>query len=121
MHWPVKDNVYFVGNWYYDLKQKRNVEAYTGFQYESCCWVVRLSYHYRIKTNFNDDFVPNPVAREQYERGFYLNFEIKGLGGFGNLGVTDMLSEGIFNYRKPLYLRKLIRNLDDVIQSKGIH
>ncbi|MGB0893723.1 MAG: LPS assembly protein LptD [Parashewanella sp.] len=105
MAWPVKDDLYFVGNWYYDIKQKRNVEAYAGFQYESCCWAVRLSYHYRIKTNFDDNVVPNPVLRDKYERGFSLDFQIKGLGGFGNLGVTDMLSEGIFNYRKPLYLR----------------
>ncbi|MBE8167345.1 MAG: LPS assembly protein LptD [Shewanella sp.] len=103
--WPIKDSLYFVGNWYYDLKQKRSVEAYTGFQYESCCWAVRLSYRYRIKANYDDNFTPDIVEREQFESGVFLNFEIKGLGGSGSLGVTDMLNDGIFNYRKPLYLR----------------
>lgn len=104
--WPITDSLYFVGNWYYDLKEERSVETYTGFQYESCCWAVRLSYHYRIKTNYEDD-LKNAVLneREMFETGVYLNFVIKGLGGSGPLGVSDMLDEGLFNYRKPLYLR----------------
>ncbi|QSX30693.1 LPS assembly protein LptD [Shewanella cyperi] len=103
--WPLRDDLYFVGNWYYDLKEARSVEAYTGFQYESCCWAVRLSYHYHIKTNYSDEFNPSIDEREQFERGIFLNFVIKGLGGSGPLGVSDMLDEGLFNYRKPLYLR----------------
>ena len=103
--WPVTDSVYFVGNWYYDLNEKRNIETYTGFQYESCCWALRLSYHYRIKTNFEDSDTPSIEQRPEFEHGFYLNFVIKGLGGSGPIGVSDMLNEGLFNYRKPLYLR----------------
>lgn len=103
--WPVSDNLYLVGNWYYDLNESRNIETYAGFQYESCCWAVRLSYHYRIKTNYQDDFNPMVDDRELFEKGIYLNFVIKGLGGSGPLGVTDMLDDGLFNYRKPLYLK----------------
>ncbi|MGE6649423.1 LPS assembly protein LptD [Shewanella colwelliana] len=103
--WPINDNWYIVGNWYYDLNESRSVETYTGFQYESCCWAVRLSYHYRIKTNYDDDLAPTFEDRELFEHGFYLNFVIKGLGGSGPLGVSDMLDDGLFNYRKPLYLK----------------
>ncbi|MCE9677858.1 LPS assembly protein LptD [Shewanella sp. AS1] len=103
--WPISDNWYIVGNWYYDLNESRSVETYTGFQYESCCWAVRFSYHYHIKTNYEDDLDPSFNDRELFESGYYLNFVIKGLGGSGPLGVTDMLNDGLFNYRKPLYLR----------------
>ncbi|WP_076541199.1 LPS assembly protein LptD [Shewanella sp. UCD-KL21] len=103
--WPISDDLYFVGNFYYDLNESRNIETYTGVQYESCCWAVRLSYHYRIKTNYDDDLNPSLDSREEFESGVYLNFIIKGLGGSGPLGVEDMLDDGLFNYRKPLYLR----------------
>jgi LPS-assembly protein len=103
--WPISDNLYFVGNYYYDLNESRNIETYTGVQYESCCWALRLSYHYRIKTNYDDDLSESVDGREEFESGVYLNFVIKGLGGSGPLGVDDMLNEGLFNYRKPLYLR----------------
>ncbi|HBF46014.1 MAG TPA: LPS biosynthesis protein, partial [Shewanella frigidimarina] len=103
--WPISDNLYFVGNYYYDLNESRNIETYTGVQYESCCWALRLSYHYRIKTNYDDDLSESIDGREEFESGVYLNFVIKGLGGSGPLGVDDMLNEGLFNYRKPLYLR----------------
>ena len=103
--WPLTDSLYFVGNYYYDLNESRNIETYTGVQYESCCWAVRLSYHYRINTNYDDDLSETIDGREEFESGVYLNFVIKGLGGSGPLGVADMLNEGLFNYRKPLYLR----------------
>ncbi|MCG9695819.1 LPS assembly protein LptD [Shewanella sp. Isolate11] len=103
--WPISDNWYIVGNWYYDLNESRTVETYTGLQYESCCWAVRFGYHYRIKTNYEDDLDPNFTDRELFEHGYFLNFVIKGLGGSGPLGVTDMLNDGLFNYRKPLYLK----------------
>ncbi|KFZ36933.1 LPS biosynthesis protein [Shewanella mangrovi] len=103
--WPLTDNVYFVGNYYYDLNEDRSVETYTGFQYESCCWAVRLAYHYHIKTNYEDNYNPVLDNRELFETSFMLNFVIKGLGGSGPLGVSDMLDDGIFSYRKPLYLR----------------
>ncbi|MBB1268679.1 LPS assembly protein LptD [Shewanella sp. SR44-3] len=103
--WPLTDSLYFVGNWYHDLKEERDIETYTGIQYESCCWAVRLSYHYRIKTNYDDQLNASIDGREEFEKGVYLNFVIKGLGGSGPLGVSDMLNEGLFNYRKPLYLR----------------
>lgn len=103
--WPINDSLYFVGNWYYDLKEERSVETYTGLQYESCCWAARLSYHYRIKTNYDDFDNPSIESRELFESGIYLNFVIKGLGGSGPLGVADMLNDGLFSYRKPLYLR----------------
>ncbi|RTR34870.1 LPS assembly protein LptD [Shewanella atlantica] len=103
--WPLNDSLYLVGNWYYDLNESRSIETYAGFQYESCCWALRLSYHYRIKTNYDDDYNPVLDNRELFESGLYLNFVIKGLGGSGPLGVSDMLNDGLFNYRKPLYLK----------------
>lgn len=103
--WPLNDSLYLVGNWYYDLNESRSVETYAGFQYESCCWAIRLSYHYRIKTNYDEDYNPTLDNRELFESGLYLNFVIKGLGGSGPLGVSDMLNDGLFNYRKPLYLK----------------
>lgn len=103
--WPINDSLYFVGNWYYDLNESRSVETYTGFQYESCCYAIRLSYNYRIKTNY-DDNIGSALNdnRERFESGVNLSIIIKGFGSVEPLGV-DMLDDGLFNYRKPLYLR----------------
>ena len=70
---------------------------------ERCAWVTQdadyIAYH--------DQQWGRPVndSRELFESGVYFNVIIKGLGGSGPLGVTDMLNDGLFNYRKPLYLR----------------
>ncbi|GLP97340.1 LPS assembly protein LptD [Paraferrimonas sedimenticola] len=103
--WPIREDLHFVGNFYYDMRLKRAVETYAGFQYESCCWAIRLAYRHYLKTNYEDPNLPPISPRETFESGIYLNFVIKGLGGSGPLGISDMLDEGLFNYRRPLYLK----------------
>ncbi|WP_163932113.1 LPS assembly protein LptD [Paraferrimonas sp. SM1919] len=103
--WPINDKVNFVGNFYYDLNERRSVETYTGFQYETCCWSIRLAYHRHIKTNYADQNLPPIEQRDLFEEGVSLSFSIKGLGGSNRNSIDDMLNEGLFNYRRPLYLK----------------
>ena len=41
----------FVGRLTEDLKNSRSLESYAGFQYESCCWALRVAYHRHINSN----------------------------------------------------------------------
>ncbi|WP_299490783.1 LPS assembly protein LptD [uncultured Shewanella sp.] len=111
--WPITDNISLVGNWYYDLSEKQSVETYTGFQYDTCCWAIRVTYHDRIKTSYSND-----TSSAYFQSGVYVNFIINGLGGSttsssssssgsssgGSLDAASMLNDGLFNYRSPIYL-----------------
>ncbi|QIZ77822.1 LPS assembly protein LptD [Ferrimonas lipolytica] len=103
--WPVAKDIYFIGNYYYDTHLSRAVESYAGFQYESCCWAIQFSYYKELETNYEgEDF--NTIGRtSDYDKGFRINFVLKGLGSSGPIGVSKMRDEGQFNYRKPYYLR----------------
>ncbi len=103
--WPVMKNTHFVGNWYYDLNLNRSIETYLGLQYESCCWAIRLAYHRHLNTNYEDQDFTTIDRRDDFDSGISLKFVLKGLGSNGPLGIGDMLDEGLFNYRKPYYLR----------------
>lgn len=94
--WPLTDNIHFVGDWYYDLNNNRSIEAFSGLQYESCCWGIRLSYHYHITPGTYN-------GSQKFDSGFYLNFMLKGLGGSNSLDLINMHDQTLFSYRKPLY------------------
>ncbi|MFD2165240.1 LPS-assembly protein LptD [Thalassotalea euphylliae] len=94
----------FVGRYTEDLRGKRSIESYAGFQYESCCWAVRLAYHRHInsdieETNFAGD------NRDEFDTGFVLQFVIKGFGNKkSSLSTEDMFNASIFGYKRPYFL-----------------
>jgi LPS-assembly protein len=97
-HWQ------FVGRATQDLREKRNLESYIGFQYDSCCWAFRVAYHRNIDTNLNQqNFLDNSTT--EFNNGVMLQFVIKGLGSKqSTLSTDDMLSKSIFGYKRPYFL-----------------
>ncbi|MFT5445964.1 MAG: LPS-assembly protein [Gammaproteobacteria bacterium] len=71
--WPVSQNWRAVGRWNYSLENKRTVEAFSGFEYESCCWGLRfVGRHYLSGSN------------DEYNSGVFVQFVLKGLTSVGN-------------------------------------
>jgi len=95
----------FVGRFTEDLKNSRSIESYAGFQYESCCWAVRIAYHRYINSNLSNDTSFNE-NRDEFNSGFVLEFIIKGLDGKqGAIGTQEMFNSSIFGYKRPYYLQ----------------
>lgn len=100
---PIADNWQIIGSYYRDITNHRMIDANIGIQYESCCWAVRLVARRRIQTNL--DFMPETFNQmSQLDSGIALQFVLKGFGDKAGFGVSDMLSNGIFSYRRPYLL-----------------
>jgi LPS-assembly protein len=100
----IDTNWSFVGRLTQDLRQSRSLESYAGFQYESCCWAVRLAYHRHINSNLDDDNNSNE-NRDEFDSGFMVQFIIKGLDGQQSaIGTQEMFNDSIFGYKRPYYL-----------------
>jgi LPS-assembly protein len=100
---PVADHWQLFGSYYYDLNHSQMMEAHFGIQYESCCWAVRLVARRQIAT----DLTRNPTdlnIPSTFDNGISLQFVLKGFGDKAGFAVTDMLSNGIFSYRRPYLL-----------------
>lgn len=101
----INENWAFVGRLTEDLKQDRSLESYAGFQYESCCWAVRIAYHRHIISNLD----PNSIVtegREEFDTGISIKFIIKGLDGKQSaIGTQEMFDKSIFGYKRPYYLQ----------------
>jgi LPS-assembly protein len=101
----INKNWAFVGRLTQDLKQDRSLESYAGFQYESCCWAVRIAYHRHIISNLDPTSLVNE-GNEEFDTGISIKFIIKGLDGKQSaIGTQEMFDKSIFGYKRPYYLQ----------------
>lgn len=95
MIWPVVPQWSAIARWQYDYNQNKTLEAFGGFEYDSCCWKVRLVNRYWVEP---DDFDLN--TDEQGDHGIFLQIVLKGLGGVVGNQVDSFLDQGIQGYRE---------------------
>jgi LPS-assembly protein len=100
---PINETWQMVASYHRDVERDRMLEANLGLQYQSCCWAVRLVARRQIEANleFNNNGLQQPV---KMDTGFALQFVLKGFGDSAGFDVSDMLSNGIFGYRRPYLL-----------------
>jgi LPS-assembly protein len=46
-----------ISRWQYDYNRNRTLEAFGGFEYDNCCWKLRLINRYWVS---NDEFSQKP-------------------------------------------------------------
>jgi len=85
--WPITRHLSLVGRWHYSLLHNRTMEGFGGFEYDGCCYVVRVVG--RRYVNEIDDEEPNDAI--------FVQLELKGLSSFGS-DIVSLLDEGIFGY-----------------------
>lgn len=97
--WPLNKNWHWVGRWYRDAERSRTTESFTGIQYESCCWAIRMTYQRNLSNRFD---ATGMRSTDEYDSGIALQFIIKGIGS--RRSNSDMLKQGMFGYRQPYVL-----------------
>ena len=91
--WPVSNHLALIGRYYYDLEESSLIEAFGGFQYDDCCWRLRV-----VARSFERPFdVINPNDTDR-ESGVFFDVLMKGLAGLDS-GVDSILSNGIADTR----------------------
>lgn len=87
-YWPLNERWKLIGRWNYSLKDRSNLEALAGFEYESCCWAARL---------LGRRYLQNQAGQER--SAIYFELELKGLGALGRKS-EDLLERAISGYRR---------------------
>lgn len=95
--WPIVPQWSVISRWQYDYGRDRTLEAFAGFEYDSCCWKLRLINRYWIDY---DEVSLLPSRNDQADRGIFLQIVLKGLGGVVGNKVETFLDEGIQGYRE---------------------
>ncbi len=95
--WPVASHWNVIGRWQYDYNRSSTLEAFGGFEYDSCCWKLRLINRYWVDY---DERNMRPQDNRQGDHGVFLQIVLKGLGGVTGNKVETFLDEGIQGYRE---------------------
>ncbi|RUO24304.1 LPS-assembly protein LptD [Aliidiomarina minuta] len=101
--WQVHQDWSIAGHWYQDLRNGDALDVNFGFQYERCCWALRVSGYRRIDRNFEGISSTQPLTPAEFDNGISLQFVITGLSG-DRSSLSNLLQQGIFGYRRPFYL-----------------
>ncbi|MDD1510449.1 LPS-assembly protein LptD [Pseudomonas sp. CNPSo 3701] len=95
--WPVAQQWSLISRWQYDYGRNRTLEAFAGFEYDSCCWKLRLINRYWVDYN---EVSLNPSRNDESDSGIFLQIVLKGLGGVVGNKVETFLDQGIQGYRE---------------------
>lgn len=95
--WPVAPQWSVIARWQHDYNRNRTLEAFGGFEYDSCCWKLRLINRYWVDY---DETSLNPDRNDEADRGIFLQIVLKGLGGVTGNKVESFLDQGIQGYRE---------------------
>ena len=98
VYYPINDTWSVFGAYEYSLEASEAVESMAGFEYDDCCWRVRLLYMRYVDTLVGDivDFKDPNLERES---SFQIQVLLKGMGGFGGR-VDELLSDMICGFQK---------------------
>ncbi|CAM3799106.1 LPS-assembly protein LptD [Pseudomonas reidholzensis] len=94
--WPIVPQWSVIARWQHDYNRNRTLEAMGGFEYDNCCWKLRLINRYWIDY---DDFSQAIPENEKGDHGIFLQIVLKGLGGVVGNKVESFLDQGIQGYR----------------------
>ncbi|WP_460417979.1 LPS-assembly protein LptD [Pseudomonas sp. microsymbiont 2] len=94
--WPIVPQWSVIARWQHDYNRNRTLEAMGGFEYDNCCWKLRLINRYWIDYDDFSQAVPN---NEKGDHGVFLQIVLKGLGGVVGNKVESFLDQGIQGYR----------------------
>ncbi|QQE89262.1 LPS-assembly protein LptD [Azotobacter chroococcum] len=93
--WPLAPHWSAIARWQYDYSRNRTLEAFGGFEYDSCCWKLRLINRYWIGYDETD---LDPDQNDEADKGIFLQVVFKGLGGVMGNKVEAFLDQGIEGY-----------------------
>ncbi|MBB3230329.1 LPS-assembly protein LptD [Halomonas stenophila] len=89
-----------IGRVLYDNTNDRMLEQLAGVQWNDCCYGLQLVWREWI----DDEDTANTIADDTTDRGFFLRFVFKGLGGVGGEADTHF-REAIPGYRSTAFGR----------------
>ncbi|MBD8562320.1 LPS-assembly protein LptD [Pseudomonas fluorescens] len=97
MMWPIVPQWNLITRWQYDYARNRTLEAFGGFEYDNCCWKLRVINRYWVS---NDEYTQIAPQNEKGDHGLFFQIVLKGLGGLTGAKVESFLDKGIEGYRE---------------------
>ena len=91
---PINSNKwYFIGQNGYDITNNRQLELLAGLEYNDCCYRIRFAWQQLL----NKDLVDIGDNDDLYDRGWFIQVQLRGLGGAGTQ-LDEIFNQNIDGY-----------------------
>ena len=90
VYWGITPTISLLGYWNYSLNAKRTLDIFGGFEYNTCCWAIRVLVRSYID-NSNPNIPQTLTGRSNTET--MLQFVLKGLGSTDTSGIDQMMQQ----------------------------
>ena len=98
--WPITHQLSTLGFWNYNVSHGYTQNAYVGFQYESCCWAVRLfGGRGLLYQQVTADVI---TGKPEFDTQIYLEVVLKGLGTLSSESPRKLLRNNIIGFDEKL-------------------
>ena len=94
---PMGNDLSWVGRWHHDFTNNRELEVFSGFEYNNCCWRAGLVVR-RWLDRQNERLMSG--REPELRNGIFLQIQFKGIAGASGR-VASILKKGIYGY-EPL-------------------
>lgn len=94
---PLTESWSLMGRANYDFTYNVELDNYAGFEYNDCCYRVRLLWREWLNFDYNRGNQLETVTSEDYDRGFFIDLQLKGLASISDR-VGKLLSKSLPGY-----------------------
>jgi LPS-assembly protein len=95
--WPLSNSWSLIARSNYDFNYGVELDTFAGFEYNDCCYRVRLMGRKWLKFDYNSPAFLENVTKNDYERGVSVELQLKGLGSIGQ-GISKMLDKAVTGF-----------------------
>ncbi|MBU2887592.1 LPS-assembly protein LptD [Gilvimarinus agarilyticus] len=94
---PLDGNWSLIGRSHYDFNFDLELDTFAGFEYNDCCYRVRLLWREWLNFDYNSGYDLESANSDDYDRGFFIDLQLKGLASISDR-VGNLLRKTIPGY-----------------------
>ncbi len=95
--WPVSSRWSVIARSNYDFNYGVELDTFAGFEYNDCCYRVRLMGRRWLKFDYNSPAFLENVSKNDYEQVVSIELQLKGLGSIGQ-GISKILDKAVTGF-----------------------
>ena len=94
--WPIASQWAFIARANYDFNYEAELDAYIGFEYDGCCYRVRMLARRWVDFDLTSDFLET-LDEDDYDQGIFVEVQLKGVGSMSKR-ISKLLNKAMAGF-----------------------
>lgn len=94
--WPIATQWAVIARANYDFNYEAELDAYIGFEYDDCCYRVRMLARRWVDFDLTSDFLET-LDEDDYDQGIFVEIQLKGIGSMSKR-ISKLLDKAMAGF-----------------------